>query len=359
MNRTANFFAGPSTLPIQVLEQLRDTIVDFEHNGLSLLETSHRSGMYETVHDEAKRLIRELLSVPSDFSILFIGGGATLQFSMVPLNLLSDGGACDFVVSGSWAKKALDDAKKVGKVNVLFDGKETGYSSLPADVSCSPDAAYLHITTNETIDGIQWRELPGTGSVPIVADMSSDIMSRPIDFSSIGTLYAGAQKNLGPAGVTVVIIRNDIVDRCSANLTAYLSYRTHVDKDSLYNTPPVFSIYALMLVLRWLKKRGGVPAIQAMNRKKASRIYEVIDASEGFFVGKPEKSVRSVMNIVFNLKTAELEQEFLSAAESAGMLGLKGHRSVGGCRASLYNALPVEWADQLAELMREFSKAKG
>ena len=233
MRRKANFYAGPSTLPFSVLEQLRDSIVDFENSGLSLLEASHRSAMYDNVHAEAKSLIRELLAVPDDFIILFLGGGATLQFSMVPLNLLDGGKSCDFVVSGTWAKKALADAEKIGTVNVLYDGQSSGYSALPGSIACSSGAEYLHLTTNETIDGIQWRNLPDTDIVPIVADMSSDIMSKPINFDNLGIIYAGAQKNLGPAGVTVVIIRNDIVDRCSKDLTAYLSYRTHAEKDSL------------------------------------------------------------------------------------------------------------------------------
>lgn len=359
MSRKANFYAGPSTLPLQVLEQLRDSIVDFDHNGLSLLETSHRSPMYDSVHTDAKALVRELLSVPEEFSILFLGGGATLQFSMVPLNLLTRDNHCDFIVSGSWANKALSDARKIGNANVLFDGETSGYSTLPTDICCTPGAAYLHITSNETIDGIQWQSLPDSGGVPIVADMSSDIMSRPIDFDNVGIIYAGAQKNLGPAGVTAIIIKDEVLDRCAEGLTAYLSYRVHAEKDSLYNTPPVFSIYALGLVLRWIKECGGLSAISQRNDKKASRIYHAIDSSNGFYTGRAERHVRSNMNVAFSLQSEALEQEFLSTAQKLGMLGLRGHRSVGGCRASLYNALPLEWADNLASFMTDFAGKKG
>ncbi len=355
MERKLNFFAGPSTLPLPVLEQLRDTIVEYHGAGLSLIEASHRSSTYDSVHNDAISLLRELLSVPENFSILLLGGGATLQFGMVPLNLLSGGKSCDFVVSGSWAKKALDDAKKVGTVNILYDGKPEGYSNLPDEVSCSPQAAYLHITSNETIDGVQWQSMPDTGGTPIVADMSSDIMSRPFSFENIGLVYAGAQKNLGPAGVTVVIIRNDIVEASPEDLPAYLNYAVHASKNSLYNTPPVFSIYALKLVLEHVKREGGLKNAQEFANKKASLIYNAIDSSDGFYRCKVNPDKRSMMNVVFNLPTEELEKQFLKEAAEQDMLGLPGHRSVGGCRASLYNAVPVAWAEQLASFMDEFA----
>jgi phosphoserine aminotransferase len=359
MDRKANFFAGPSTLPVPVLEELKDTIVDFHDSGLSIIETSHRSKMYDQVHQEAGLLLRELLSIPDDFHVLFLGGGATLQFAMLPMNLLADGKSCDFTMSGEWAKKAYTDAKKVGSVNVIFDGADGGYTSLPETLTTTDKAAYLHITSNETIGGVQWNRLPQSSGVPIAADMSSDIMSRPFSFDQIGVVYAGAQKNLGPAGVTVVIIKKDLVEAASDSLPAYLSYKTHAEKDSLYNTPPVFSIYALKLVLEHVKMQGGVSAAERASDEKSNLIYNEIDSSGGFFTSKVDIRNRSKMNIVFNLPEEELTKQFLTEAEAAGMLGLKGHRSVGGCRASLYNALPVEWASNLASLMKDFAARRG
>ena len=342
-------------MPLPVLEELKATIVDYHNDGLSLIETSHRSSSYDEVHNAAVSLIRELLSVPDNFSILLLGGGATLQFGMVPLNLLTEGKSCDFVVSGAWAKKALDDAQKIGKVNVLFDGKADGFSNLPDTVTCDPNAAYLHLTSNETIDGLQWPALPDSGEVPMVIDMSSDIMSRPFPFTNVGIVYAGAQKNLGPAGVTVVIIRKDLAESSPSTLPAYLSYAVHEGKNSLYNTPPVFSIYALKLVLEHVKRQGGIRHAEEIAKRRASLIYDVIDGSDGYYTCKTAKDKRSRMNIVFNLPSEELEKQFLAEAANKGMLGLPGHRSVGGCRASLYNAAPVEWAEELASLMKDFA----
>jgi len=359
MKRKLNFFAGPSTLPQPVLEQLRDTIVEYQDSGLSLIEASHRSGTYDGVHTDAIALLRELLSVPEEYSILLLGGGATLQFGMVPLNLLSGGKSCDIVVSGSWAKKALADAEKIGKVNVIYDGKSEGYSNLPDTVSCTPGAAYLHLTSNETIDGVQWQTLPDSGGTPMVIDMSSDIMSRPFSFDNVGIVYAGAQKNLGPAGVTVVIIRKDIVKQSPDTLPAYLSYAIHEGKNSLYNTPPVFSIYALKLVLEYVKQQGGIENAEKLSIKKSSLIYDQVDSSGGFYRCKVNKAKRSRMNVVFNLPTEDLEKQFLKEAAEQDMLGLPGHRSVGGCRASLYNAAPVEWAEELASFMRDFASRNG
>jgi phosphoserine aminotransferase len=274
---------------------------------------------------------------------------------MVPLNFLSKGKSCDFVVSGSWAKKAIDDAKKVGKVNVLYDGADDGYSTLPDTVSCSPGAAYLHLTSNETIDGVQWPSLPDSGDVPLAIDMSSDIMSRRFPFTNVGIVYAGAQKNLGPAGVTVIIIRKDLAEQSPPELPAYLSYAVHEGKNSLYNTPPVFAVYALKLVLEHVKRQGGIEKAEQLANQRSSAIYDVIDGSDGFYRSKTDPAKRSKMNVVFNLPTEELEKQFLEEAAGKEMLGLPGHRSVGGCRASLYNAAPVEWAEALAALMRDFA----
>ncbi len=357
MNRKANFFAGPSALPFPVLRKIEETIVEYDAAGMSIIEASHRSKHYEEVHSEAVGLIREILGVPSNYRILLLGGGATLQFSMVPLNLMPKNGTCDFVISGSWAKKAHADAEKIGSVNVLFDGVDDGYSSLPASVTPTEGSSYVHITSNETINGVQWPELPDTGNVPLVVDMSSDIMSRPIDFDRCALLYAGAQKNLGPAGVTLVVVREDLLERSDESLTAYLSYATHAGKDSLYNTPPVFSVYALMLVLRWVKSEGGMEEMRRRSIEKSKAMYSVIDESDGFYRCLVEPAFRSRMNVVFKLSDEESEKAFISKAEEEGMVGLKGHRSVGGCRASLYNGVSTEWTEQLCEFMSRFARS--
>ncbi len=358
MKRVFNFYAGPSTLPVSVLEKIRDEIVEYRGLGLSIIETSHRSSEYEEIHNRAIADLREIFGIPDGYEVLFLGGGATLQFSMVPLNFLDNSSSCDLVMSGAWAKKAMSDAKKVGKVNILFDGSEQKFSTLPnpAEIKPSAGSRYVHITSNETIEGLQWQHYPDTGDVPLIADMSSDILSRPVDVSKFAMIYAGAQKNIGPAGLTLVIIRKDLLERCNPDLTAYLSYKTHAKGNSLYNTPPVFSIYAAGLVLQWIKEQGGLSAITERNRTKASLIYEVIDSSDGFYRCPVERVYRSMMNVVFRLKTEALEEQFLKSAESKGMLGLPGHRSVGGCRASLYNALPVKGAEALAQLMKDFAK---
>lgn len=361
MKRARNFNPGPSTLPLPVLEQIRDEIVDFHGGGLSIIESSHRSDEYESVHNRAIADMRELLAIPDSYEILFLGGGATLQFSMVPLNFLSRSSSCDLVLSGSWAKKALADARLVGKANVIFDGSANKFTTLPDAKAVRPTAGsvYLHITSNETIEGLQWQEFPDTGSTPLVADMSSDILSRPIDIEKFGLIYAGAQKNVGPAGLTIVIIRKDLLEKCNPDLTAYLSYKTHAEKNSLYNTPPVFSIYAAGLTLAWIKKQGGLAGITERNRKKADALYSVIDASNGYYRCPVDKRYRSAMNVVFRLKDEALEEKFVKDAEKERMIGLPGHRSVGGCRASLYNALPIEDAVALANFMKDFQKKHG
>ena len=323
MGRKLNFYAGPSTLPAPVLEELAETVTEHHGNGISLIETSHRSPLYDQVHNEAITLVKELLSVPEDFYVLFLGGGATLQFAMLPMNLLPSGGSCDFTVSGHWAKKALDDAKKIGSVNVIYDGAQNGYSSLPNKLICNRDSAYVHLTSNETINGVQWPALPACGETTLAIDMSSDIMSRKFNFKNVGIVYAGAQKNLGPAGVTLIIARKDLVEKSTQSLPAYLSYKTHADKNSLYNTPPVFSIYALQLVLKRIKEMGGLSQIEKSNTDKASKVYNAIDLSEGFYVNDIDPQYRSKMNIVFNLPQNGMEQKFLTEAGERGMLGLK------------------------------------
>ena len=359
--RKYNFYAGPSTLPVEVLEELKGELVDYNGEGLSMIETSHRSPMYDAVHTETVTLFRELLRIPESYKVLFVGGGATLQFGMVPLNLLTEGTTADYTLSGAWARKAFGDAKKVGNARLIWDGSDMKFTTLPdpASVAASADSAYVHVTSNETIGGIQWKHFPKTGSVPLVADMSSDILSRPLDIADFGIIYAGAQKNIGPSGVTVVVIREDVAERSNENLPAYLRYKTHADKDSLYNTPPVFSIYAVNKVLKWLKGKGGVEGIQALNAEKSAALYGAIDGSGGFYSCPVDAKVRSDMNVVFRLPTEELEKEFIAQAKSNDMLGLKGHRDVGGCRASIYNAMSIEGVTALTTFMDEFARTKG
>lgn len=361
MKRAFNFYAGPATLPLSVLERAQRELVDYRGAGMSIMEMSHRSAMYDEVHEACVGGIRRLLGVPESYAILLLGGGATLQFAMVPFNLatVKEGRAlCDIVASGSWAKKAVDDAKKICDVNVVWDGKADNYTKLPksATIASSAGSAYLHVTSNETIQGLQWRDFPVT-EAPLVADMSSDIMSRPVPVDRFGLIYAGAQKNLGPAGVTVVIVRKDLIDRAPDTIPAYLTYRTHADKNSLYNTPPVYSIYMLRLVLDWINEEGGVAAIAERNRRKAAALYAAIDGSGGYYHCPVATENRSEMNVVFRLPDEEAEARFVSGAKEAGMVGLKGHRSVGGIRASIYNAMPESGVAALVEYMERFRRA--
>jgi len=358
MTRKTNFYAGPAALPLPVLEQVREEIVDYHGMGLSLLETSHRSSEYDEVHNGAIRLIRKLLKVPENYHVLFLGGGATLQFAMVPLNFLGSG-TCDFTLTGSWASKAYKDAKKIGTVNVLYDGADKKYTMLPDSLQPTPGAAYLHLTSNETIGGLQWHSFPDPGQIPMVADMSSDILSRPIPVERFSLIYAGAQKNLGPAGTTVVIVREEMIERCPDTLPAYLSYRTHSENNSLYNTPPVFGVYIVKLVLEWIEKQGGVEKVALVNEQKAEQLYSAIDSSDGFYRCPVDPRFRSKMNVVFRLPTEELEQSFVAESKKQGMIGLKGHRSVGGCRASIYNATSVEGVATLVEFMKDFAERNG
>ena len=358
MSHAKNFYAGPSVLPVPVLEEIQKDMVDYKGTGLSLVETSHRSPEYDEVHYNAINLMREVFQVPENFKILFIGGGATMQFSMIPMNFLSGGRSCDFTLTGAWSKKAYADAVKLGKVNVAFDGKDDSYMSLPdpASLKASPGSSYFHMTSNETIGGVQWKQWPDTGDVPIFCDMSSDIMSRPVPFEKFGMIYAGAQKNLGPSGMAIVIIREDMLDKVNPDATAYLDYRIHASKDSLYNTPPVFPIYAMSLVLAKVKAEGGLDGVVKRNNEKAGLLYDAIDNSGGFYKSPVEKSVRSDMNVVFTMENTDLEKEFVAEAKKKGMYGLNGHKSVGGCRASIYNSLPISDVQALVEYMDEFKK---
>ncbi len=361
MGRIFNFSAGPCTLPLEVLEQARDLFVDYKGTGMSLIEMSHRSKTVVAVHEEALSLVRELLAIPDTHEILFLGGGATLQFGMIPANLLGAGKKASYTHSGAWAKKAIADGKAYGAVDVVWDGKDSNYATLPDPASVKPTAgsAYLHLTSNETIGGVQWKSFP-KADVPLVADMSSDILSRPIDFAPFGIIYAGAQKNIGPAGMALVIIRKDVLEACPDDVAPqYFSYKQHAGAQSMLNTPPVFQIWMVNLVLQWLKGKGGVAWAQQMAQKRSSILYGAIEKHGDFYRCPIDAAVRSPMNVVWRLPSEELEGQFVKEATAAGLDGLKGHRSVGGCRASIYNAMPIEGAEALAQFMADFAAKNG
>lgn len=356
MARVYNFSAGPAALPLWALEEAKNEFLDYKGSGMSILESSHRSKEFDAVIKEAEKDLRELWGIPNNFKVLFLQGGASSQFFMVPMNIAGDQ-VTDYVLTGAWSDKALKEAKILGKkTNVAYSAKEGGYKAVPSssdEIKLSKDSAYVHITTNNTIYGTQ-MDFPETNGIPIVADMSSDALCKPIDFKNVGILYAGAQKNLGPSGVTVVVIREDLLERIPEGLPSMLNYKTHVDKDSLYNTPTTFSIYILGLVLKWLKKEGGLEKIYEINKKKAALLYDTIDNSNGFYVGHANKDSRSIMNVTFNISNKDLEPKFLEEAGKIGLKTLKGHRSIGGIRASIYNAMPTEGCEKLADFMKKF-----
>ncbi len=359
MSRIYNFNAGPAVLPLEVLEIAQADLVDYKKTGMSILEASHRGKAYDAIHEEAIANIRELLTISDDYAVLLLQGGASMQFSMVPMNLLLPGETADYTDSGSWANKAIKEAQKVGTVNVVANcGKEIP-TRVPAasDLKLTPGAKYLHLTSNETISGAQWKAFPEV-DCPIVADMSSDILSRPFDMSKFGLIYAGAQKNLGPSGLTLVIVRKDLTANAPANLPTMLKYSTHIESNSLYNTPPCFSIYILTLVTRWVKKMGK-ENLYKQNSDKAAQLYKAIDASEGWFKGTAVTEYRSDMNVTFRLPTEELEAKFVTEATKAGFNGLKGHRDVGGIRASIYNAFPTQGVTDLVAFMTAFQEENG
>ena len=359
VDRVYNFSAGPSTLPVTVLEEVRDQFVDYHGSGMSIIEMSHRGRHYDAVHYEAMELAGSVFGAPDDFAVLFLQGGATLQFAMVPANLLVDGASAGYVRSGSWAKKALADGRQYGDAYVAWDGEVHGFDRMPTgdELEVRPGTRYLHLTSNETIEGVRFVDWPRV-DVPLVADMSSDYMSRPIPWERFDVVYGGVQKNLGPAGLAVVFVRRSALDGMNPRLGAYLRYGVHADKDSLYNTPPVFSVWMTGKVLRWIRDQGGLPAVQAAGERKAATLYEVIDADD-FYTCPVQPAWRSVTNVVFRLPTPELEQAFLAEAAAEGLVNLKGHRSVGGCRASLYHAMPQEGVEALAGFMREFRTRAG
>ena len=350
-----NFNAGPSILPRVAIENAAKAILDFEGIGLSLLEISHRTKDFEAVNDEAEALFRELLHIPDNYKVLFLGGGASTQFSMVPMNFLPEGRTADYIVTGSWSQKALKEAKKIGSTHVAFDDSENNFHRVPQqeELQFSEDPVYVHMTTNNTIYGTEFHTIPQVNA-PLVADMSSDIMARPIDAEKFSLIYAGAQKNLGPAGVTVVIIKKDFLDTAQEVNATMLKYATHAEKNSLYNTPPCFSIYMVNLVCQWILEQGGLKAMEAKNRRKAQYLYDAIDQSNGYYIGHAEKDSRSLMNVTFTMANSDLEKEFVAEGEAQGFIGIKGHRSVGGLRASIYNAMPEEGAKALAQFMADF-----
>ena len=359
-DRVYNFSSGPAVMPVPVLEQIQRDLMALPGVGMSILEVSHRSKAFEDVLARTEADLRALAGIPSNYKVLFLQGGASLQFSMVPLNLLLQGTTADYIITGSWTEKAAKEAKKVGTVRIAASSAADNFRRIPkgSELQLMSGSAYVHITSNNTIEGTQWHELPEVGDAPLVSDASSDILSRPLDVSKYGLIYAGAQKNLGPSGATLVIIREDLLARSSKSLHTMLNYAVHAENGSMYNTPPCFTIYAVGLVLQWLRAQGGLAAMAQLNERKAGKLYAELDRS-GFWRPTADTADRSRMNVTFRLATEDLESRFVKESTAAGFDGLKGHRSVGGMRASIYNAFPEAGVDALVELMREFERKNG
>lgn len=359
-DRIHNFSAGPAVLPVPVLEEAQREMLSLPGVGMSLMEISHRSKTFDEIFGRAETGLRELLVIPENYHVLFLQGGASLQFSMIPMNLLPADGSADYVITGSWGKKALKEAKRAGATNVAANMADGGFTRVPAtdELKLDPKAAYVHITTNETIEGVEWKSEPEVGNVPLIADASSDILSHPIPVDKYGLIYAGAQKNMGPSGVTLVIMRDDLLARIPDGLHTMLDYRTHVENKSLYNTPNTWGIYIIGLVAKWLADKGGLEAMHRENETKAQLIYDAIDGTE-YYRGHADADSRSIMNVTFRLPTEELEKKFTAEATAQGLDGLKGHRSVGGIRASIYNALPLASVEALVAFMKDFEKNNG
>ncbi len=360
MERIYNFSAGPAVLPREVLEQARDELVNWQGCGMSVMEMSHRGKEYMGIQAQAEADLRELMGIPANYKVLFVQGGASSQFAMVPMNLLRGKASADYLNTGEWSKKAIKEAKKYGAVNVVASSEDKNFSYAPAQDAwkLDPNAAYVHYTPNETIGGVEIFWTPQTGDVTLVADMSSTILSRPMDVSKYGLIYAGAQKNIGPAGVTVVIARDDLIGQTVAGTPTMFDYKTHADNESMYNTPPTYGIYIAGLVFKLLKAKGGLAAMEKTNRQKAGLLYDYLD-STGFYNSPVARENRSLMNIPFTLKDAALDEDFLKGAKARGLVQLKGHRSVGGMRASIYNAMPVEGVQALVDYMKDFEKTRG
>lgn len=358
MKRAYNFNAGPSTLPLSVLEEAKEELLDYQGTGMSIVEISHRSKEYEAVQHEAINLSKELFCVPPEFDALFIQGGATLQFSMVPMNFLKEGKKAAYVISGSWSKKAFSDARMYGAAYSAWDGMEWNYTRMPcsSEIKIEADTSYLHITGNETIEGTRFYEWPEVG-IPIIADLSSEYMSRPIPWEKFDLVYGGVQKNLAPSGMALVFIRKSVIPNLNQNFGTYFKYGAHAKESSLYNTPPTFSIYIMGKVLKWMKRQGGLTEINRIAEDKAKMVYDAIDNSNNYYKSPVEKKSRSIMNIVFRLPNETLGEKFLKEAQKLNLIGLKGHRSVGGCRVSSYNAMPIDGIRTLIDFMEEFRKS--
>jgi len=360
-NRVFNFNPGPAALPLEVLQNAQNELLNYQDSGMSVMEVSHRSREFEEIINQAEKLLLELCGLSDDYQVLFLQGGASFQFAMIPFNFLPRDKTADFVITGSFAEKAWKEASRIGQTHIAASSKDHNYSTIPTPEHIQPvtNPAYLHITTNNTIYGTQWNYIPDTGAVPLIADMSSDILSKPLDMEKFSLVYAGAQKNLGPSGVTVVIIKKELLEKAQEDLPAILSYKTHAETGSLYNTPPSFAVYMVKEVLEWVKNQGGLKAIGERNEAKSALLYKALDESGGFYRGHAVKEDRSIMNVTFRLPEENLEKAFLEEAVSRQMVGLKGHRSVGGIRASIYNAMPLEGCQALAELMTEFAQKNG
>ncbi|HWF39905.1 MAG TPA: 3-phosphoserine/phosphohydroxythreonine transaminase [Candidatus Acidoferrales bacterium] len=360
--RAFNFNAGPAALPLPVLERIREELLDYGGSGMSVMEMSHRSAEFEGINNKAEEGLRREMGIPSDYSVLFLQGGGSLQFAMVPMNLYVAGKPVDALHTGAWTAKAIEELKKIAEVRLAASTEGDKFTRVPRkdEIKLSPDASYVHMCTNNTIEGTEWNAIPDTGNVPLVADMSSDILSRPLDVKKFGLIFAGAQKNLGPSGVTVVIIRKDLVERGSDKIAKILQYRTHAKEKSLYNTPPTFAVYVLGLVVDWVGSQGGAAGIEKINAHKAKLLYDVFD-SGSYYKCPVEKDSRSKMNVVFRVAGGDeaVEKKFAKEAEAAGLVGIKGHRSVGGMRASIYNAVPVDAVEALVSFMREFERKNG
>lgn len=360
LNRAHNFNAGPAGLPLEVMQQAQAELLDYKGTGMSIIEMSHRSKEFEAMINEAEADLRELLGVPANYKVIFMQGGASLQFAMIPMNLRAAGASADYIVTGAWSKKAVQEAQKLGAVHVAADMKASNYNAVPEKLDLDPKAAYLYYCSNETIHGVEFFKEPvPPAGVELICDTSSDFMSRPVDVSKYAYLYAGAQKNVGPAGVVVGILREDMLERVPENLPVMLDYKVQATEKSLYNTPPCFSIYMVGLVMKWIKKNGGLAGIEARNTAKADLLYSAIDASGGFYKGHAQPESRSRMNVTFRLPNEELEDTFAKEAKKLNMIGLKGHRSVGGMRASIYNAVELSDVEVLVQFMQEFQRKNG
>ncbi len=354
--RIYNFNPGPSTLPLSVIEKMRAELTDYMDTGMSILETSHRSPEFKDVHAETKALVKQIAGLSDDYHILFTGGGASLQFAMIPLNFLQDGKSADYVNTGTWSKKAIKEAQIVGNVNIAGSSDDKNFSYLPTDLNLSDDACYLHVTSNNTIVGTQWHQFPDS-KAPLICDMSSDIFSRTLPFEKFSMIYAGAQKNLGAAGVTLIILHKDLAAQAKSGMNTMLSYETHIEKDSMFNTPPCFAIYIVKLVLEWIRDQGGLAAVEKVNNQKQKLLYDTIDSSDGYFKGTTTEDSRSWMNATLRMRDEDIEKKFIAEAKAIGLHGLKGHRSVGGVRVSMYNAMPLAGIEKLVGFMADFRKA--